>query len=223
MSPTENINVTFMIGEFDNYKYVENKNLNCRMVVIPYMNDEVNFYVIMPNPDPRSPGSEYNINEFVQKLRNRDVMEMIQNTKTRKVTMVLPKMNLGNTIQMIGPLRKYHAYKNMNRNNNNDVEVEDKVRSYQNQTIVASNLDMDLRGISSDPRFKVNNIYQQVTLNVNEKGTEAAAISAGIVDYIMDSVVFRVDRPFLFFIRHEHTKAVLFWGTIVNPVEARQF
>lgn len=58
-----------------------------------------------------------------------------------------------------------------------------------------------------------------MTLSVNEQGTEAAAIAASAIDYILDFVSVRVDRPFLFFIRHEETEATLFWGTIADPTE----
>lgn len=224
--PNSTVNVTYMIGEFDNYRYVENKTLGCRMVVVPYLNDEVSMYIIMPLVNN---GKEYDINDFVQTLRSRDVNELISAVRTRKVTMVLPKMSLSNTISMIEPLKKYYSYKNtQNRAGNSidrdDVEtIENKVRLFQNITTTPENVNFDLGDISEDPRFRMNNIYQQMTLNVNEKGTEAAAISAGIVDYIMDSVVFRIDRPFLFFIRHEDTKATLFWGTIVDPTEVSSF
>lgn len=58
-----------------------------------------------------------------------------------------------------------------------------------------------------------------MTLSINEQGTEAAAVAASAIDYIADSVNVRVDRPFLFFIRHEATEASLFWGTIGDPTE----
>lgn len=79
---------------------------------------------------------------------------------------------------------------------------------------------LDLSGISDDPHFQISNIYQQMTLSVNEKGTEAAAVAASAIDYILESVNFNVNRPFLFFIRHEATGATLFWGTIVDPTES---
>lgn len=224
ISPSQTVDVTYMIGEFENYRYVEDKDLGCRMVIIPYMKDEVSMYILMPTPNE---GNEFNINEFTQKLRSRHIVDMISVARNRKVTMVLPKMSLSNTISMLEPLKKYYVYKNTQNTQNtigNDVDtLEERVKLFGNASRVNTpyNVNFDLGNISQDPRFRISNIYQQMTLSVNEKGTEAAAISAGIVDYIMDSVVFRVDRPFLFFIRHEETKATLFWGTIVDPTEEK--
>lgn len=225
VSPYQTVNVTYMIGEFENYKYVENKDLGCRMVIIPYIKNEVSMYILMPTTNG---DQEYDINKFAQTLRSRDIQNMILQARERKVTMVLPKMSLSNSISMLEPLKKYYMYKNAPKRYRNSIHgnvenLEDKVHDFsRNMNSTRNdnrNVNFDLGNISEDKRFRINNIYQQMTLSVNEKGTEAAAISAGIVDYIMDSVVFRVDRPFLFFIQHENTKATLFWGTIVDPTE----
>lgn len=72
-------------------------------------------------------------------------------------------------------------------------------------------------GASPNSRFHVSDIIQQIALEVNESGTEAAAIAGSTVNYSGDVKNFFVNRPFLFFIRHEATGAILFWGTIVDP------
>jgi len=58
---------------------------------------------------------------------------------------------------------------------------------------------------------------------VDENGTEAAAATAVIVGITSapmepESIEFRADRPFIFFIRDIQTGAILFIGRIVNPV-----
>lgn len=92
-----------MVGEFENYRYVENKQLGCRMVKIPYAELEVAMYIIMPNV---ANGREYDVNGFVQNLKTMDLEDLINNVKERKVTMVLPKMSLSNVISMIEPLKR---------------------------------------------------------------------------------------------------------------------
>ena len=56
---------------------------------------------------------------------------------------------------------------------------------------------------------------------VDEKGTEAAA-ATGIRMTLLSALpdrtpVFRADRPFLFFIRHNPSNAILFVGRISDP------
>jgi serpin B len=54
---------------------------------------------------------------------------------------------------------------------------------------------------------------------VDEKGTEAAAATAVAVavSASVGSPVFRADHPFLFLIRHNATKSILFLGRLVRP------
>lgn len=79
--------------------------------------------------------------------------------------------------------------------------------------------DFDMSGASSDPRFRIDDIIHQMSLEINEVGTEAAAVTVATVDYIGTRQRFNADRPFIFLIRHEPTSASLFWGLIANPLE----
>ncbi|XP_046420149.1 serpin B12-like [Neodiprion fabricii] len=74
-----------------------------------------------------------------------------------------------------------------------------------------------LAGAAKDSKFRISDIIQQIALEVNEAGTEAAAIVGTTINYSGGVKNFKVNRPFLFFIRHEETHAILFWGTIVDP------
>ena len=63
---------------------------------------------------------------------------------------------------------------------------------------------------------------QHVYLDVDERGTEAAAVTTVSVEAVVTSappppIPFYVDRPFLFAIRDERTGAFLFMGLVVHP------
>jgi serine protease inhibitor len=63
-------------------------------------------------------------------------------------------------------------------------------------------------------------VVQKTYVRVDEKGTEAAAVSGGIVASsaeIGPPLVFRVDRPFAFSISDQQTGAILFLGTVTDP------
>jgi serpin B len=75
----------------------------------------------------------------------------------------------------------------------------------------------DFSGIDGDTDLLVQTVVHQADIAVDEKGTTAAAatgIGVGTVS-IQESLV--VDRPFLFFIVHQPTGAILFAGRVVDP------
>jgi len=54
-------------------------------------------------------------------------------------------------------------------------------------------------------------------MDITEKGTEAAATTLVSLSRTGNKVTFRVDVPFFFFIRHDETNTILFWGSILSP------
>ncbi|MCS7020222.1 MAG: serpin family protein [Gemmataceae bacterium] len=66
----------------------------------------------------------------------------------------------------------------------------------------------------------ISAVLHKAFVEVNEEGTEAAAATAVVIKtrgLPPPSPVFRVDRPFLFFIRDRGTGSILFMGRVVNP------
>jgi len=63
-------------------------------------------------------------------------------------------------------------------------------------------------------------VRQKTFLKVDERGTEAAAVTTVGVGVTSAPVPFRADRPFLFAIRERFSGAILFMGTIGDPTRA---
>jgi serpin B len=79
----------------------------------------------------------------------------------------------------------------------------------------------DFSGITTAEELFVHAVVHQANIDVDEKGTEAAAataVVAGVVSApIEEPVQLRVDRPFLFALRDLPTGAVLFLGRVTDP------
>ena len=72
-----------------------------------------------------------------------------------------------------------------------------------------------LAGTSRD--LAISQVKHKTYLEVNEEGTEAAAVtSVGIINTSVLPVVL-VNRPFLFLIRENSTGTILFFGQVTNP------
>ena len=78
----------------------------------------------------------------------------------------------------------------------------------------------DFSGISSEPGFALSEVLHKTFVDVNEKGTEAAAVTVPMAAGSgppKKNVEFKADRPFLFVIRDLPTKTTLFAGRVVDP------
>jgi serpin B len=78
----------------------------------------------------------------------------------------------------------------------------------------------DFSGISAEARLAISKVIHQANISVDEKGTEAAAVT--VVGFDVSGpppVTCTVDanRPFLFAIRDRATGAILFLGRVVDP------
>jgi serpin B len=74
-------------------------------------------------------------------------------------------------------------------------------------------------GIANE-KLRISNVIHKTFLEVNEKGTEAAAVT-GIemgVTSMPEYEEFRVNRPFVFVISEKSTGAILFAGKVEKPV-----
>ena len=81
----------------------------------------------------------------------------------------------------------------------------------------------DFSGIANVPGepLYIGNVIHKALVDVDEKGTEAAAATAVVMKAgsarPQEPEVFNADHPFLFLIRENRTGAVLFLGRLVKP------
>ncbi|XP_077011388.1 glia-derived nexin [Tamandua tetradactyla] len=71
--------------------------------------------------------------------------------------------------------------------------------------------------ITRSENLHVSHILQKAKIEVSEDGTKASAITTAILIARSSPPWFIVDKPFLFFIRHNPTGAILFMGQINKP------
>lgn len=95
------------------------------------------------------------------------------------------------------------------RINTGNTESLDKLRQMINQQSTDNRY--------QNPGLYADKIIHKVYMDITETGTEAAASTSVSLSRDGNRVTFRVDCPFLFFIRHEETKTILFWGSVNTP------
>ncbi|XP_053344826.1 leukocyte elastase inhibitor-like [Clarias gariepinus] len=78
----------------------------------------------------------------------------------------------------------------------------------------------DLTGMSSQEGLFVSSVIHKAFVEVNEEGTEAAAATTVFMVgscRVLKKYYFMADHPFLFFIRHNPTKSIIFFGKFRGP------
>ncbi|XP_077077736.1 leukocyte elastase inhibitor-like isoform X2 [Siphateles boraxobius] len=78
---------------------------------------------------------------------------------------------------------------------------------------------VNLSGMSSNNDLVVSKVIHKAFVEVNEEGTEAAAATGVFGEALcyISPKVFNADHPFLFFVRHNPTKSILFYGRFCSP------
>ncbi len=75
----------------------------------------------------------------------------------------------------------------------------------------------DFSGISDQADLFIQRVFQGAYIDVNERGTEAAAATGITMGVTSMPPTIRIDRPFLFVIYDRATGAMLFMGRVVDP------
>jgi serpin B len=79
----------------------------------------------------------------------------------------------------------------------------------------------DFSGMTERDDLFISAVLHKAFVAVDEKGTEAAAATAVIIEATgapVFNVTLTIDRPFIFLIRDIPTGQILFMGRVLNPV-----
>jgi serpin B len=82
----------------------------------------------------------------------------------------------------------------------------------------------DFSGMTGKPGFAISAAIHKAYIDVNEKGTEAAAATSTVMRATAirrqmpePPIIFRADHPFLFLIRDTRSRSILFMGRVSDP------
>ena len=99
-------------------------------------------------------------------------------------------------------------------------ELSDALEAMGMEPAFKGGLDDIFTDNAAGPTF-ISKVLQKTYIDVNEEGTEAAAVTSVEVEMASapdtEPFAMTVDRPFFFTIRDNQTGALLFMGSITNP------
>ena len=180
-----------MMGQDGEFEYQEGNG--CQAVRLPYKGRRLGMYVLLPEP-----GSS--VAKLLGALNSQVWQEqLLRQMASRKGTIVLPRFKL-----------EYGAVLNQS------------LKALGMKLPFSSSADFS--GMSSNPSY-LSEVKHKSFVEVNEEGTEAAAATIAVMKAVSvrpETKPFEmvVDRPFLFVIADQVTKAILFLGIVIDPASA---
>lgn len=161
-------------------------------------------YIVLPNASNR-----IKLSKMQEALTPERVEEIIGKMKSKNVIVNFPKLHLDQSFSMKNVLEQLNVKSIFNLEKSNFEKMVINTRSTENRRQLPNH----------SGNFFVDDFVHKTNLMVNEVGTEGAAATLSFLSRQDETdVEFRVDTPFLFFIRHESTKMPLFYGTVYEPV-----
>ncbi len=167
-------------------------NEEFRAVELPYGDSAFSMVVMLPS-------GEQTVSDLVASLDVEHWNSWFENSGMKNVHIELPKFKYG-------------------------------FKSLLNDPLINLGLKIAFTGAADFSRIRasggllISRVIHQTFIDVQEEGTEAAA--ATIVEIIERSmpqeVIFKVNKPFLYVIRENSTRAIMFMGKVGSPVHASQ-
>nr|XP_056710842.1 serpin B10-like [Euleptes europaea] len=168
--------------------------LKVNILELPYVNNDLSMLILLPDDiTDESTGLELLEKELTyERLSIWTSPEMMEKME---VEVHLPRVKLAESYDLKMTLRSL------------------------GMTVAFSQSQANLTGMSQKNDLFLSQVFHKSFVEVNEEGTEASAATAGVVSVrtSQQPVVFKGDHPFLFFIRHNKTKSILFFGRFCTP------
>jgi len=162
---------------------------NYQAVQLPYFSTDFVMTFIVPDSGSFA--------EIEDGLSTSFLSEILKNASQQPVNLKLPKFDFETTTNANDPLSSLGM-----------------AEAFSSETA-------DFSGITDAEELYITDVLHKATITVDEGGTEAAAATAiifGIKSAMpQEPISLVIDRPFLFFIQHGPTGAILFMGRVTQP------
>ncbi|GCC25467.1 hypothetical protein chiPu_0003877 [Chiloscyllium punctatum] len=185
------INMMFQEEEFY-LGYIE--ELQTKVLELPYIQNELSMIILLPDSiNDNSTGLE----QLEQTLTYENLLLWTNqaNMMKIKVRVHLPRFKLEDQFNLKDVLSAMGM-----------TEAFDQVKA-------------NFTGMSETNNLFLSNVFHKSFVEVNEEGTEAAAGSAALISNrsLPLETEFLADHPFLFFIKHNKSESILFFGCFSSP------
>ncbi|NWH33284.1 SPB10 protein, partial [Chloropsis hardwickii] len=191
---TKPVKMMYMRGTFP---VLIMETMNFKMIELPYVKRELSMFILLPDD------IKDNTTGLEQLERELTYEKLSEWTDSKKMTETLVDLYLPK-------FKMEERY-----------DLSDNLIRMGMQSAFSGNADFS--GMTEKEKVMISKVFHKSFVAVDEKGTEAAAATAVIIEltsaHISHVLKFRADHPFYFFIRHNNSKSILFFGRFCSPLE----
>lgn len=169
------------------------QNDSLQMIELPYGNGDFNMYVLLPS-------EETGLDQLVSSLNVNTLNRYMRGLDSVKVVLQLPKWKYGYKIEDLKP----------------ELSQLGMGVAFSSQADFSNMYPQEAGAYISD-------VIHKAYIEVNEKGTEAAAVTSigvRLTSVQIDINKMDVNRPFLYVIAEKNSGTILFMGMINNPAKS---
>ena len=187
LSATSYQNVSTMYSKA-HFAISDSTDLSARILEMKYKSGKLSMFILLPNGAPGQ-----GLDELEKKLSAENLEKALtahKNARGGKVKVYMPKLRIESEFSLSRQLKELGM-----------------------QRLFSDNA--ELTAMTEVEKIRVNEVRHKTFINVNENGTEAAAatgVMVGTTSLQPNPPIFRVDRPFLFFIRADDSDSLVFMG-----------
>lgn len=182
---------------YTSYQYNYAENDNKRIIELPYKGRDLSMYVVLPQ--------ENNIGDMENSLSPAGYDALKSNmSQANIIHLWMPKFTFDTKSELSGQL--------------SDMGAAD---AFSDSADFSGIYDTDK--VSAGNGLKIDEVIHQAFIDVQEEGTEAAGATAVEVTTTSvpleqpETIEFKVDHPFMFFIEDKRTGCILFMGKVETP------
>uniref|UniRef100_A0A8C9MFP5 Ovalbumin-like n=1 Tax=Serinus canaria TaxID=9135 RepID=A0A8C9MFP5_SERCA len=176
-----------MMSQTGTFKVAEIPSEKCRILELPYASGRLSLWVLLP--DDISGLEQLETAITVENLKE---WTSSRKMEERKIKVYLPRMRIEEKYNLTSVLKS--------------LGITDLFSSSAN-----------LSGISSAQSLKVSGAFHEAFVEISEAGSKVVRSSGAGVDDTSVSEEIRADHPFLFWIKHNPSDSILFFGRCFSP------
>jgi serpin B len=179
-----------MMTRTGDYRYYQNYEENFHAISLPYGDGRISMYIFLPR-------RESNLNTLLDNLNAESWENWMSQFREQEVLLVMPKFKLEYEKTLNTPLKSLGM----------DIAFAPGLADFSRMAT------LEILG----KNLYIGEVLHKAVVEVNEEGTEAAAVTSVGVRATSAPPAFIVDQPFFFAIRDNDTKTVLFMGIVLDP------